>query len=150
MTTTDVLWRLAEAYGMLLGMGLGPIVIVAVVMTILWRRDIRWTEAVLGLGGMALIGFSLWMIHDLDIANRKTLQPKIDEQLTELFQTVNRHYYVLIDAVCQPKAKGKATEKDVHALGSEAYKISRLVEGIKEELGSLLPSYYENERSDKP
>jgi hypothetical protein len=145
MSTTDVLWRLAESYGMLLGMGLGFIVIMAVVMTILWRREIRWTEAFLGLGGLALIAFSLWIIHDLDIANRRTLQPKIDNELTKLFKTVNHQYYVLVDSVCQPKAEGKATEQDVQALGGQAFVISRLVEGIKEDLGSLLPSYYKNE-----
>jgi hypothetical protein len=146
MSTTDVLWRLAEAYGVLLGMGLGSIVIMAVVVISLWRREIRWTGALLGLGGLALIGFSLWMIRDLDLANRRTLQPQIDKHLTKLSRTVNHHYYTLIDSVCQLKSNGKATAEDVQALGGEAYHISILVGQIKEELGSLLPSYYKDER----
>jgi hypothetical protein len=146
MSTTDVLWRLAEAYGVLLGMGLGSIAIMAVVVISLWRREIRWTGALLGLGGLALIGFSLWMIRDLDLANRRTLQPQIDKHLTKLSRTVNHHYYTLIDSVCQLKSNGKATAEDVQALGGEAYHISILVGQIKEELGSLLPSYHENER----
>ncbi len=146
MTTTDVLWRLAESYGMLFGMGLGFIVLIVVVMIILWRREIRWTDAFLGLGGLALIGLSLWIIRDLDIDNRRTLQPKIDEQLTTLFSKVNHQYYVLTDAVCQPKTNGTKTAEDVQALGEEAYQISNLVGQIKEGLGSLLPSYYVNER----
>jgi hypothetical protein len=146
MSTTDVLWRLAEAYGVLLGMGLGSIAIMAVVVISLWRREIRWTGALLGLGGLALIGFSLWMIRDLDLANRRTLQPQIDKHLTKLSRTVNHHYYTLIDSVCQLKSNGKATAEDVQALGGEAYHISILVGQIKEELGSLLPSNYKDER----
>jgi hypothetical protein len=134
---------------MLLGMGLGFIVIIAVVMITLWRREIRWGEACLGLGGMALIGFSLWIIHDLDIANRKTMQPKIDEWLTRLTYTANHHHRILTESVCQPKAGGTTTADDVQALGGEAYNISMLVGAIKEALGSLLPSYYENERWGK-
>jgi hypothetical protein len=146
MSTTDVLWRLAEAYGVLLGMGLGSIAIMAVVVISLWRREIRWTGALFGLGGLALIGFSLWTIRDLDLANRRTLQPQIDKHLTKLSRTVNHHYYTLIDSVCQLKSNGKATAEDVQALGGEAYHISILVGQIKEELGSLLPSYYKDER----
>jgi hypothetical protein len=146
MSTTDVLWRLAEAYGVLLGMGLGSIVIMAVVVISLWRREIRWTGALFGLGGLALIGFSLWTIRDLDLANRRTLQPQIDKHLTKLSRTVNHHYYTLIDSVCQLKSNGKATAEDVQALGGEAYHISILVGQIKEELGSLLPSNYKDER----
>jgi hypothetical protein len=146
MSTTDVLWRLAEAYGVLLGMGLGLIVIMAVVLISLWRRKIRWTGALFGLGGLALIGFSLWTIRDLDLANRRTLQPQIDKHLTKLSRTVNHHYYTLIDSVCQLKSNGKATAEDVQALGGEAYHISILVGQIKEELGSLLPSNYKDER----
>jgi hypothetical protein len=35
---------------------------------------------------------------------------------------------------------------EVQALGGEAYQISMLVGAIKEKLGSLLPSYYADER----
>jgi hypothetical protein len=59
---------------------------------------------------------------------------------------VNHHYYTLIDSVCQLKSNGKATAEDVQALGGEAYHISILVGQIKEELGSLLPSNYKDER----
>jgi hypothetical protein len=127
-------------------MGLGLMVVMAVVMIILWRREIQWREAFLGLGGMALIGFSLWIIHDLDIANRRTLQPKIDDWLTRLTYTANHHHRILSESVCQPKKDATITERDVQALGGEAYDISMLVGAIKEELGSLLPSYYKNER----
>jgi hypothetical protein len=146
MNATDVLWRLADSYGMLLGIGLGSIVIMAVVMIILWRREIRWTEVFLGLAGVALIGSSLWMIRDLDLNSRRALQPKIDELLTELTLTVNRHHRILTGSICQPKAYGTTTVQDVQALGGQAYRISMLVGSIKEDLGSLLPSYYEDER----
>jgi hypothetical protein len=145
MSTTDVLWRLAEAYGVLLGLGLGSIVIMAVVMISLWRREIRWTGALLGLGGLALIGLSLWMIRDLDLNNRRTLQPKIDEWLTRLTYTANHHHRILTGSICQPKTDGTTAASDVQALGGEAYNISMLSSAIKEELGSLLPSYYKNE-----
>jgi hypothetical protein len=146
MSTTDVLWRLAESYGTLLGMGLGSIVIMAVVMTILWRREIRWGQALVGVGGMTLIGFSLWIIHDLDLSNRRTIQPAIDEKLTRLTRTVNHHHRILTELVCQPKPNRTAPAEEVQALGGEAYEITRLVNEIKEDLGSLLPSYYEDER----
>lgn len=149
MNTTDVLWRLAESYGVLLGMGLGFIVIISVVMTMLWRREIRWTDAFLGLGGLALVGLSLWIIRDLDIENRRTIRPKIDERLTKLTYAVNHHHRILTGSVCQPKTDGTTTASEVQALGGEAYNISMLVGQIKEELGSLLPSYYEDERRDK-
>jgi hypothetical protein len=146
MSTTDVLWRLAESYGVLFAMGLGSIVIVAVVMTIVWRREIRWTQAFLGVGALALIGFSLWMIRDLDLANRRTIQPEIDEKLTRLTYTANHHHRILTGSVCQPKTNGTTTVEDVQALGGEAYQITMLVGAIKEKLGSLLPSYYADER----
>jgi hypothetical protein len=146
MSTTDVLWRLAESYGVLFGMGLGLVVILAVVMTILWRREIRWTHALLGLGGLALIGLSLWMIRDLDLANRRTLQPEMDEKLTRLTSIANHHHRILTGSVCQPKTNGTTSAEDVQALGGEAYNIAMLVSAIKEQLGSLLPSYYADER----
>lgn len=149
MSTTDVLWKLAEAYGALFGMGLGSIVIVTVVMIILLRREIRWTQAFLGVSGLALIGLSLWIIRDLDLGNRRTLQPKIDERLTKLTRIVNHHHRILAGAVCQPEPNGTTTAADVQALGGEAYQISILVDSVKEELGSLLPSYYEDERLGK-
>jgi hypothetical protein len=144
MSTADVLLRLAQSYGMLIGMGLGLMVVVAVVVIVIWRREIRWRDVILGLGGMALIGFSVWIAHDLDVANRRTLQPKIDEWMKRLTYTANRHHRILSQSICQPEKDAKITELDVHNLAGEAYNIVILVGAIKEELGSLLPSYYES------
>lgn len=149
MSTTDVLWRLAQAYGVLFGMGLGSIVIVAVVMVILLRREIRWAHAFLGVSGLALIGLSLWISRDLDLGNRRALQPKIDEQLTKLTRTVNRHHRILAGAVCLPKPNGTTTAEEVRALGGEAFRITMLVSSVKDDLGSLLPSYYVDKRLGK-
>ena len=48
MSAPDVLWRLAEAYGELIGMGLGLILVEVVIAMILLHREIQWKDVVLG------------------------------------------------------------------------------------------------------
>ena len=68
MSIPDALWRLAAFYGRLICMGLGFMMVGTVVAIMWWHREIRWKNVALGSIGVLLLGFSLWMSHDLAIA----------------------------------------------------------------------------------
>jgi hypothetical protein len=84
MTAVDKVWGLIEAYGMLIGMVLGLVVVVATVGLSLWRRELRWTGVILGSVGIVLVAFSLWLSRDQDLSKRRSVQPRASELFTRL------------------------------------------------------------------
>jgi hypothetical protein len=136
MSAPDVLWRLAEAYGELIGMGLGLIMVGVVIAMILLHREVQWKDVVLGLSGVLLLGISLWMSHDLETAKRRPIQPKVDEWLTRLTNISNRLHRTLGSSTCQPKRDYEKPDQYLQVLLSDSFNVISLVGAVKAEVGT--------------
>ena len=140
MPAIDVVWRLIEAYGMVIGMLLGLVVVTATVGLSLWRNEVRWTSVILGSVGMLLVAFSLWLSRDLDVSQRRTVQPRADELLTRLEYMSENVKVTLLGSTCQPKPGTAVTVRDIDALSLRAHDLPILISALRETLGYLLPS----------
>ena len=138
MPATDAVWRVIQAYGMLIGMVLGLVVVVATAGLGLWRREFRWTGVILGSIGMLLVAFSLWLSRDLDLSQRHAVQPKAEDLLTRLEYMSGRMKFTLLGSTCRPKPGTEVTVRDVEALNVRAHDLPILISALRENLGSLL------------
>ena len=105
MTATDTVWRVFEAYGMLIGMLLSLALVVATAGVSLWRRQLQWTGVILGSVGMLLVAFSLWLSRDLDLSQRHSVQSKTDELLTRLEFMSGRMTFTILGLDLSPESR---------------------------------------------
>jgi hypothetical protein len=140
MPATDAVWRVLEAYGMLIGMVLGLVVVVATVGLSLLRGEFRWTSVILGSIGMLLVAFSLWLSRDLDLSQRHALKPKADELLTRLEYMSKKMKFTILGSTCRPNPGSEVTIGDVDALSLRAHNLPILISALRENLDSLLQS----------
>jgi len=138
MAKVDVLWRIAEAYGMLISMSLGLIMSGVVIGLVLWNHKVNWMDVILGLGGMMLTAFSLWISADLNVANRNAIQPDVSEWLTRLTYQSNVLHRKLTEADCQVSAGRTTTDQATQNLAGYAFNVAILAGAVKEAVEPFL------------
>lgn len=138
MAKVDVLWRIAEAYGVLMSMSLGLIMSAMVIGLVLWNHKVNWMDVTLGLGGMMLTAFSLWISADLNVANRNAIQPDVSEWLARLTYQSNVLHRKLTEADCQVPAGRTTTDQAAQNLAGYAFNVAILAGAVKEAVEPFL------------
>ncbi|BCA53742.1 hypothetical protein W02_08820 [Nitrospira sp. KM1] len=138
MAKVDVLWRIAEAYGVIISMSLGLIMSGVVIGLVLWNHKVNWMDVILGLGGMMLIAFSLWISADLNVATRNAIRPDVSEWLTRLTYKSNLLHRKLTESNCRMSSDRTTTDQAAQDLAGYAFDVAILAGAVKEAVGPFL------------